>query len=452
MKKRRMTQGWYIAHLCLTAVIFALFGLYARAESTTLRASLPALAAFVVCAAALGLCCHAHAVEEGGAAKCAWKLTLTELPALCAAAAMARLADQSPILPLGWIGLCFCLHVWNRLWSRTAARILERAHPPLRAVAIYRTRADLRALQAMARRERLRIVRYVENPRRMARLAPALSNCEAVLIAGVSARLRGDALRLCARCGVPVYFEPSLREVLLLGAEVPRGFETPVLRIGGATPSPVFCFVKRTFDIAASATAMVALSPLLLAIALLVRACDHGPALYSQVRLTRNGRRFRIYKFRTMRQGAEADGVPRLAERDDERVTAVGRALRASHLDELPQLFNILIGDMSFVGPRPERPELAARIEQALPEFALRLRVRAGLTGLAQTQGQYAIAPRDKLKFDLLYMRRMSLREDLGLIVDTAATLLSRVGPAVLRALPSGAPEIAPQFSYARQL
>lgn len=162
----------------------------------------------------------------------------------------------------------------------------------------------------------------------------------------------------------------------------------------------------------------------MLGIALAVRFCDGGPALYKQVRLTRNGKRFQILKFRSMRVDAEKDGFARLSTgKEDDRVTRVGRLLRMCRMDELPQLFNILAGDMSFVGPRPERPEIAEEYCRTIPDFRLRLQVKAGLTGYAQVYGKYNTDPYEKLQFDLLYINNMSVLTDLKLLFATAAIL-----------------------------
>lgn len=164
------------------------------------------------------------------------------------------------------------------------------------------------------------------------------------------------------------------------------------------------------------------LSPVYLITALAIKIYDGGPALYSQVRLTEGHREFKIYKFRSMIVDAEKHGA-RLAAQNDNRITPIGKIIRATRLDELPQLFNILKGDMSIVGPRPERPEIEEKYLKELPEFGLRLRVKAGLTGYAQVFGKYNTTPEDKLKLDLLYINQRSLLLDLKLILYTIKIL-----------------------------
>ena len=169
---------------------------------------------------------------------------------------------------------------------------------------------------------------------------------------------------------------------------------------------------KRAFDLGAIGAAAVLLAPvwvlLIPAIALAVRLGSPGPVLYRQARLGRGGRVFRIDKFRTMTDGAEAFTGPVWAAYRDPRTTRAGRVLRRWHLDELPQVVNVLRGEMSLVGPRPERPGLAMRIGRTVPGFARRLRVRPGIMGLAQARGRYDLHPRRKLRYDELYIATMS--------------------------------------------
>ncbi len=186
-------------------------------------------------------------------------------------------------------------------------------------------------------------------------------------------------------------------------------------------------FVKRTADILMSLTGILLTLPLMLLIALAVKLCDGGPVLYRQVRLTENGRQFLIAKFRSMRVDAEKDGIC-LAKRRDGRVTPVGRLIRKVHMDELPQLFNVLFGDMSMVGPRPERPEMARRYEELLPDFHKRLAVKAGLTGYAQVYGKYDSSPEEKLAYDLKYIEEFSFSLDLRLLLLTPGASFTNGG------------------------
>ena len=183
----------------------------------------------------------------------------------------------------------------------------------------------------------------------------------------------------------------------------------------GITPSTKFVY---------SLIGIVITIPIFLIVGICIKMTDGGPVIYQQTRLTKNGKKFQIYKFRTMVQNAEADGKARLASEDDPRILPIGRLLRATRLDELPQLFNIWKGEMSIVGPRPERPELAAEIEKEIPEFCYRLKMKAGLTGYAQVYGKYNTTSYDKLKLDLTYIRNYSLLLDLKLILMTPKIMM----------------------------
>ena len=176
---------------------------------------------------------------------------------------------------------------------------------------------------------------------------------------------------------------------------------------------------KRTLDILASSLGLTALSPLLLVLATAVKLDDKGPAVFKQKRLTKDGKEFEIYKFRSMKADSENEGVDSHKEEDGERVTSVGRFLRKSHLDELPQLWNVLKGDMSMVGPRPELPELTDLYCKDIPEFRQRLQVKAGITGYAQVYCKNNDDPAEKLKYDLEYIEKMSLPLDLKILFAT---------------------------------
>lgn len=183
---------------------------------------------------------------------------------------------------------------------------------------------------------------------------------------------------------------------------------------------PAQMALKRLFDILLSALGLAVLSPVLLAAALAVRLEDGGPALFRQERVTKGGRVFRILKFRSMRPEAYP------GEPEEERVTRVGGFLRRHWLDELPQLANILRGDMSLVGPRPESLSDVARSKELCPDFSMRERVRAGLTGLAQLLGRYDTPPREKLALDMLYIENISLTLDAKLILQTVLLVFSK--------------------------
>ncbi len=190
-------------------------------------------------------------------------------------------------------------------------------------------------------------------------------------------------------------------------------------------------FAKRGIDIVGAGSLLLALSPVMCIVAVVIKATSPGSILYSQLRLTEGGRTFTLWKFRSMRADAEDLSGAALAAREDNRITPVGRVLRRTRLDELPQLFNVLRGDMSLIGPRPERPEIAMQLSQAIPRFNQRLKAKAGLTGLAQVIQGYPDGVhgyRRKVGLDIIYIRKCSLLLDLWIALRTVGVVLSGSG------------------------
>ena len=221
---------------------------------------------------------------------------------------------------------------------------------------------------------------------------------------------------------------PSPFEILIGRRETLRLHDIPLIRVMHEEPDGVDWLAKRAFDVVAATVLSVVLLSLMLLVALAVRLTSRGPVIYRQTRVGRGGVPFTIYKFRTMHEEAESDTGAVMAQKDDPRVTRLGRVLRASRLDELPQLWNVLRGDMSFVGPRPERPEFGDDYEREIQGYAERYRVRPGLTGYAQVNGEYHTSAATKLKYDLAYIHNRSLWLDLRILSETVKVMLTRRG------------------------
>ena len=247
---------------------------------------------------------------------------------------------------------------------------------------------------------------------------------EAVIISDVPSQLRNKLLKFTLDKSIRTYITPKLSDIIIRGSEDFNLFDTPLLLNRCAGLSPEQRFIKRTFDIILVIIALLIASPFMLLTALAIKLCDRGPVLYRQKRLTKDGKEFDVYKFRSMVVDAEANGA-QLAEKHDDRITPVGRVIRAIRFDELPQLFNILRGDMSFVGPRPERPEFTEKYEKTMPEFRFRLKVKAGLTGYAQVMGKYNTTAYDKLKLDLMYIEKQSFLLDMKILMMTVKTVFA---------------------------
>jgi len=221
---------------------------------------------------------------------------------------------------------------------------------------------------------------------------------EGIVVGDVPSHERNLILKKCYDVSIRVYMIPKISDILVRTSANLNLFDTPILLSKNDGLQADQMMVKRFVDIVVSVAGIILTSPLFVLFGLAIHFTDGGPVFYTQTRLTINGNLFEIYKFRTMRVDAEKDGVARLAGESDDRITGVGKILRATRLDELPQLFNIIKGEMSLVGPRPERPEIAAEYMKDLPEFVMRLKMKAGLTGYAQVHGKYNTTPYDKLK------------------------------------------------------
>ncbi len=255
----------------------------------------------------------------------------------------------------------------------------------------------------------------------------ALENADVVYICSEPGSERDIVIEYCTARRINFFLVPTINDMLMNSARHVHMFHMPLLQMHMGEPSAAYLFAKRLLDIVLSAVALLVLWPFMLIIALIIKAYDKGPAFYKQVRLTKGGKEFKLIKFRSMRVDAEADGVARLSTGDnDDRITPIGKWIRKLRLDELPQIINIFAGDMSIVGPRPERPEIAAQYEEDLPEFRMRLQAKAGLTGYAQVYGKYNSSPREKLHMDMIYISRPSIIEDIRLIFTTVRVLFMK--------------------------
>lgn len=240
----------------------------------------------------------------------------------------------------------------------------------------------------------------------------------AVIIGDMPVTMRNQLIKYCYSKSIRCYVVPKLSDIMIMNSDSIDLFDTSLMLFRNRGLTIEQQFVKRLIDIVGALALLVLFSPIMVLAALCIKCYDGGPVLYKQARLTKDRQVFQIYKFRSMRVDSEKNGA-RLASKNDDRITPVGKVLRRTHMDELPQILNILEGSMSIVGPRPERPELAEKYCEKLPEFDFRLKVKAGLTGYAQVFGRYNTTPYDKLKLDLTYIEKYSVWLDIKLILLT---------------------------------
>ena len=249
---------------------------------------------------------------------------------------------------------------------------------------------------------------------------------DAIILNDVAAPLRNDILKFCYRFRVRTYLAPKLTDIMIRGAKNISLFDTPLMLVKGTGLTPAQRIGKRTMDIVGALVVLLVIWPVLVIAAAAIKLEDGGPVFFKQKRMTRGGREFEILKFRSMIVDAEKFTGAVLASEDDPRITKVGKFLRAHRIDELPQLLNILKGDMSIVGPRPERKVIADEYCKDIPEFAYRTKVRGGVTGYAQIYGKYNTSAYDKLRLDLMYIENYSLLLDIKLIILTLRIIFSK--------------------------
>ncbi|WP_102048682.1 sugar transferase [Pygmaiobacter massiliensis] len=309
-------------------------------------------------------------------------------------------------------------------WALLANHWYFRTSPPQPTAIIYDERRGLLKLIDEYGMDKKYNVQLTANVSECLQNLDMLAQMKVVFLSGIHSHDRNVILKYCIANDINVFVIPRVGDAIMSGARPMHMFHLPILQVGRYMAQPEYLFTKRTMDIILSLVAIVITSPIMLVTALAIYGYDRKPVLYKQIRLGKDGRPFKILKFRSMQIDAEKDGVARLSTGDkDDRITPVGKFIRKCRIDELPQLFNILVGSLSIVGPRPERPEIAAQYCEEMPEFSLRLQAKAGLTGYAQVYGKYNTTPYDKLQMDLMYIAHPSIIEDLKIMLATVKIL-----------------------------
>ncbi len=273
-------------------------------------------------------------------------------------------------------------------------------------------------------RERFQLTKGITTDRGLEAIKREVDGYDTVLICDFDPTMKSEVLKYCYAKNKRIYLLPSSADTILNGSYQVQVFDTPVLFLHNGGLSMEQRIIKRIFDILLSLLGIIVLSPIMLITAIAIKLTSKGPIIFKQKRITRDQKEFCIYKFRSMKV-SDTNEVKKTTV-DDDRVTVVGKIIRPLRIDETPQLFNILFGDMSIVGPRPEMKELVDDYSAKLPEFNLRHKVKAGLTGYAQIYGKYNTTPQNKLNMDLYYIEHYSLLEDVKLIAMTLKILFLR--------------------------
>ncbi len=326
-------------------------------------------------------------------------------------------------LPFLLLTVIQCVGVF--VWSLLAQRVYRALFAPRKMLLIHGKRShDELVRKFETRKDKYDICKCMD----VAEGIPAIckeaeERYDAVVLGDIDVVSRNTIYKYCYGKGIRVYILPKISDVIMAGAEEMHIFDTPIFLTREYTLTIEQRFFKRLIDLVCASILLVIASPIMLITAIVIKLYDGGPVIYKQIRCTKDMREFGIMKFRSMRVDAEKDGVARLAQKNDSRITPVGKFIRKVRIDELPQLINIIKGDMSFIGPRPERPEIISQYMEIMPEFAFRTKVKAGLAGYAQVYGKYNTTPYDKLKLDLTYIENYSVWLDIKLMLLTLKIL-----------------------------
>ena len=331
------------------------------------------------------------------------------------------LSNMEPILVMTVVDIVLVL-----IWVFVTRAIYGKIYPPRRLLLIYGDYNPNNLVRKLkSRKDKYHIAEAISIEQNMDQIEEKILQYQNVLMTDIPAEIRNNILKFCFKHDIRCYCVPKVSDIMIQSAGNIHLFDTSLLVFRNNGLSIEQRFLKRLFDIVFSLILSVVTAPLMLLIAICIKAYDGGPVFFTQDRLTRGGKVFNVIKFRSMCVKQDNQEYT-LTRKNDERVTPVGKILRAIHFDELPQMYNILMGDMSFVGPRPECPKLAEKYMQIVPQFDYRLKVKAGLTGFAQVYGKYNTTPYDKLKLDLTYIVNYSFVLDLKLIMLTFKILFHK--------------------------
>ena len=319
------------------------------------------------------------------------------------------------------IDVVFCI-----IYDLVGIRIYLLIFPPMKILQINGDYENHLRMKISNRSDKYEICEEISIHEDMDLIRSKIEEYGAVLLNDIPNNERKEMLKFCFEKDIPVYYTPKIQDIMVKGSDEINLFDTPLFLSKNIGMTTGQAFIKRTIDIIGSTLGLIILSPVFLIVSILIKLEDGGKVFFMQDRCTYGGKVFRIHKFRSMKEDAEKDGKPHPATSDDDRITKVGKFIRATRIDELPQLVDIWIGNMSIVGPRPERIEHVAKYTDDLPEFAYRLKVKGGLTGYAQVYGRYNTTSYDKLKMDLIYVVNYSLLLDFQIALETVKIIFSK--------------------------
>lgn len=338
------------------------------------------------------------------------------------------LMENRLVYPWPMVWMVLCQIVVSFVWIVCCDRMYIKLFPPRKLLLIYGEHSiDDIVKKFDSRKDKYKIIKSMNVMEGLDEVKEESlkEEYDGVIIWDIPTAIRNNILKFCYSRNIRMYMMPKISDVIVKGSDQLHLFDTPVLLTREYALKIEQRFFKRLIDVVFSLILLIILSPIMLITAIIIKCQDGGPILYKQVRCTINATEFSIMKFRSMLVDAEKDGVARLATKNDSRITPFGKFIRATRIDEIPQLINILKGEMSFIGPRPERPEIIKQYMEEMPEFAFRMKVKAGLAGYAQVYGKYNTTPYDKLKLDLTYIENYSVWLDIQLMILTIKILFT---------------------------
>lgn len=356
------------------------------------------------------------------------------------------LMDRRLLNPIAFIIMTFIQIFATIVWAYISNRLYYKIFPPMKIVVVYgNDNVDVFTKKMSKRWDKYNICKLIDISRGIDAVMSELDDFDSIVIYDVESQIRNKIIKECYKRTMSVYITPKISDIIIGSSDEIHLFDTPLFLSKNTGMSYEQKFIKRFIDIVVSLILIIITMPFMILVALSIKICDRGPILFKQNRLTIDNKVFRIYKFRSMVIDAEKDGIARLASKNDDRITPVGKFIRKIRFDELPQLFNILNGDMSLVGPRPERPEIAEKYTEIIPEFQFRTKVKAGLTGYAQIMGKYNTTAYDKLKLDMMYIEKFSFIMDLKIVLMTIKYLFT---PSNEESTEGVDDDILPEYEY----
>ena len=324
-----------------------------------------------------------------------------------------------PVKPLLWMTLIDL--VLLICWAVLSNRFYFWLYPPRRLIIVYGSQSAAQLVMKMSERvDKYMICESISIEAGLDRIKQEMRRFEGVIICDIAGAERNDLVKYCFETSTRAYIAPKISDIILRGAEDIRLFDSPLLLCRNYGLTFEQRLAKRTFDICASLMGLILLSPVMLVCAILVKATSEGPVIFKQERVGLHNKVFKMYKFRTMEVQKQSAEENAWTVKNDPRVTKVGKFMRKTSLDELPQLFNILMGEMSLVGPRPERPQWVDKYKEEIPRYMIKHQVRPGLTGWAQVNGYRGdTSIRKRIEYDLFYIENWSLALDIKILFMT---------------------------------